>query len=278
MRAPLDPYAVARILRALVEKEAPQLVLMGKQAVDDDSNQVGQMLAGLLGWPQATFVSKIEFLENKTRAQCTRETDGGLEVIEVKLPAIVTTDLRLNEPRYVSLPGLMKARKKPIEVLTCEQLGVTVQPLTTTLSTARPPKRAAGTRVESVEELMVKLKRKRRCFEHGRDPYPDRTRPPAGEAPIAARDHARAAARRRLRAPRARARTGRNRRSLVSYGATAVIVADDAALAEPLADRYAAVIAEAVQKYGRDKRCSALPRPSVKTSSRAPPPSSTRRW
>ncbi len=154
----LDPYAVARILRALVEKEAPRLVLMGKQAVDDDSNQAGQMLAGLLGWPQATFISKLEFRENKTRAQCTRETDGGLEVIGVNLPAIVTTDLRLNEPRYVSLPGLMKARKKPIEVLTCEQLGVTVQPLTITLSTARPPKRAAGTRVESVEELMVKLK------------------------------------------------------------------------------------------------------------------------
>ena len=154
----LDPYAVARILRAVIEKEAPQVVLMGKQAVDDDSNQVGQMLAGLLGWPQATFVSKIEFLENKTRAQCSRETDGGIEVIAITLPAIVTADLRLNEPRYVSLPGLMKARKRPIEVLTCEQLGVTVQPLTTTLSTTRPPKRVGGTRVESVEELLVKLK------------------------------------------------------------------------------------------------------------------------
>ena len=154
----LDPYAVARILRVLVEKEAPQLVLMGKQAVDDDSNQVGQMLAGLLGRPQATFISKIEFQENKTRAQCSRETDGGIEVIAISLPAIVTTDLRLNEPRYVSLPGLMKARKRPIEVLTCEQLGVTVQPLTTTLSTSRPPKRAGGVRVESVEELMTKLK------------------------------------------------------------------------------------------------------------------------
>ncbi|MBA2436266.1 MAG: electron transfer flavoprotein subunit beta/FixA family protein [Chthoniobacterales bacterium] len=154
----LDPYAVARILRAAVEKEAPQVVLMGKQAVDDDSNQAGQMLAGLLGWPQATFVSKIELLENGARACCTRETDGGLEVIEVNLPAIVTTDLRLNEPRYVSLPGLMKARKKPIEVLTCEQLGVQVEPLTTTLSIARPPKRAAGARVESVEELVRKLK------------------------------------------------------------------------------------------------------------------------
>ncbi len=154
----LDPYAVARILKALVEKEAPQLVIMGKQAVDDDSNQVGQMLAGLLGWPQATFVSKIEFLEGKTRARCTRETDAGLEVVEVNLPAIITTDLRLNEPRYVSLPGLMKARKKPIEILTCEQMGVIVRPLTTILSTSRPPRRSAGTRVESVEELVTKLK------------------------------------------------------------------------------------------------------------------------
>jgi electron transfer flavoprotein beta subunit len=149
---------VARILRAVVEQEEPQLVLMGKQAVDDDSNQVGQMLAGLLGWPQATFISKIELLDSGTRARCTRETDAGLEVIEVNLPAIVTADLRLNEPRYVSLPGLMKARKKPIEVKTCEQLGVTVAPLTVTLTTARPPKRAAGTRVESVQELVTKLK------------------------------------------------------------------------------------------------------------------------
>ena len=154
----LDPYAVARILRVAVEKEAPQIVLMGKQAVDDDSNQAGQMLAGLLGWPQATFVSKIEFLDRATRARCTRETDAGLEVVEVNLPAIITTDLRLNEPRYVSLPGLMKARKKPIEVLTCEQLGVKVEPLTITITTARPPKRSAGTRVESVDELVAKLK------------------------------------------------------------------------------------------------------------------------
>src|SRR5439155_649434 len=127
----LDPYAVARILGAVVKREAPYVVIMGKQAVDDDSNQVGQMLAGLLGWPQATFVSKIEFLDNKTRARCTRETDAGLEVVEVNLPAIITTDLRLNEPRYVSLPGLIKARRKPIEVLTCDQPGVTVRPLTT---------------------------------------------------------------------------------------------------------------------------------------------------
>jgi electron transfer flavoprotein beta subunit len=149
---------VARILRAVVERETPHVVVMGKQAVDDDSNQVGQMLAGLLGWPQATFVSKIEFLDNRTRARCTRETDAGLEIIEVNLPAVMTTDLRLNEPRYVSLPGLMKARKKPIEVLTCEELEVNVQPLTTVLSTSRPPKRAPGARVSSVEELVTKLK------------------------------------------------------------------------------------------------------------------------
>jgi electron transfer flavoprotein beta subunit len=154
----LDPYAVARILGAVVKKEAPHVVIMGKQAVDDDSNQVGQMLAGLIAWPQATFISKIEFLDDNTRARCTRETDAGLEVVEVKLPAIITTDLRLNEPRYVSLPGLIKARRKLIEVLTCDQLGVTVRPLTTVLSVARPPKRPAGTRVESVEELITKLK------------------------------------------------------------------------------------------------------------------------
>jgi electron transfer flavoprotein beta subunit len=154
----LDPYAVARILHALIGKEAPHVVIMGKQAVDDDSNQVGQMLAGLLDWPQATFVSKIEFLDNKTRVRCTRETDAGLEVVEVTLPCIITTDLRLNEPRYVSLPGLIKARRKPIEILTCDQLGVTVRPLTTVLSTARPPRRAVGTRLDSVEDLVVKLR------------------------------------------------------------------------------------------------------------------------
>ena len=154
----LDPYAVARILRQVVEKEAPHMVLMGKQAVDDDSNQVGQMLAGLLAWPQATFVSKIEFLDNNTRARCTRETDAGLEVIAVQLPAIVTTDLRLNDPRYVSLPGLMKARRKPIEVLTGQQLGADVRPLTVLLSTAHPPRRTAGIRVDSVEDLIARLK------------------------------------------------------------------------------------------------------------------------
>jgi electron transfer flavoprotein beta subunit len=155
---PIDPYSVARILRVVIEKEMPQIVLMGKQAVDDDSNQVGQMLAGLLSWPQATFVSKIELLDNRTRARCTRETDAGLEVIEVTLPAVITADLRLNEPRYVSLPGLMKARKKPIEVQTSEELKVAVQPMTSLVATARPPKRVAGTRVESVEELVTRLK------------------------------------------------------------------------------------------------------------------------
>lgn len=155
---PLDPYSVARVLRVVIEKEMPQIVLMGKQAVDDDSNQVGQMLAGLLSWPQATFVSKVQLLDNRTRARCTRETDAGLEVIEVTLPAVITADLRLNEPRYVSLPGLMKARKKPIEVQTSAELNVAVQPMTALLATARPPKRAAGTRVESVEELVIRLK------------------------------------------------------------------------------------------------------------------------
>ena len=154
----LDPYAVARILHALIKKEMPHFVIMGKQAVDDDSNQVGQMLAALLGWPQATFVSKIEFLDNKTRARCTRETDAGLEVIAIKLPAIITTDLRLNEPRYVSLPGLMKARRRPIEILTCHELGAVVRPLTSVLSIASPPRRPAGTRVDSVEELITKLR------------------------------------------------------------------------------------------------------------------------
>src|SRR5262249_13740402 len=132
----LDPYAVARILHSLVKKEMPEGVIMGKQAIDDDSNQVCQMHAPLLGLAQATFVSKIEFLDNKTRTRCTRETDGGLEVIAIKLPAIITTDLRLNEPRYVSLPGLMKARRRPIEILTCDELKVAVRPLTSVLSIA----------------------------------------------------------------------------------------------------------------------------------------------
>lgn len=154
----LDPYAVARILAGLVKREGPNLVIMGKQAVDDDCNQVGQMLAGLLGWPQATFVSKVELLDGKTKARCTRETDQGLETICVKLPAVVTTDLRLNEPRYVSLPGLMKARKRPIEAMTLTDLGVSVCPRTRVVGTTQPPKRAGGQKVASVEELVAKLK------------------------------------------------------------------------------------------------------------------------
>ena len=154
----LDPYAVARILRAVVGKEAPHVVIMGKQAVDDDSNQVGQMLAGLLGWPQATFVSKIEFLDNRTRAQCTRETDAGLEVVAIKLPAIITTDLRLNEPRYVTLPNIMKAKKKPMEVVKPAELGVDIKAHLKVLKVSEPPKRSAGIKVPDVATLVAKLK------------------------------------------------------------------------------------------------------------------------
>ena len=155
----LDPYTVSRLLRALVSRESPGLVLMGKQAVDDDANQTGQMLAGLLGWPQATFVSKIEFLPGGTEARCVRETDRGLETIEVRLPAVITADLRLNEPRYVSLPGLMKARKRPIEVIPAADLGVSATPRMTTLSVHPVPKRTGGIRLDSVEELVDRLRR-----------------------------------------------------------------------------------------------------------------------
>lgn len=154
----LDPYAVARILAAVVRREAPALVLMGKQAVDDDCGQVGQMLAGLLGWPQATFISKVEFLEEGHKAQCTRETDRGLETLALTLPAVLTTDLRLNEPRYVSLPGLMKARRRPIEMLTVEQLGLDVSARTRVLSIQPAPRRQAGTMVDSVEDLVGRLR------------------------------------------------------------------------------------------------------------------------
>jgi electron transfer flavoprotein beta subunit len=153
----LDPYAVARILAAVVRWEKPDLVIMGKQAVDDDASQVGQMLAGLLEWPQATFISKLEFLNDRSQARCTRETDRGLEIIEVDLPAVITTDLRLNEPRYVSLPGLIKARQRPIELLTCGQLGVSV-PVRTRRVTLQPaPCRSSGVIVATVEELVTLL-------------------------------------------------------------------------------------------------------------------------
>jgi electron transfer flavoprotein beta subunit len=154
----LDPYAVARILKAIVEKESPDMVILGKQAIDDDSNQTGQMLAGLLGWPQATFVSKVKFIEENKRVECTRETDFGIEVICVTLPMVITTDLRLNEPRYVSLPGLMRARVKPIKQLSCADIGVSIEPKTVLLSISPPPKRPVGVLVSSVEELVSKLR------------------------------------------------------------------------------------------------------------------------
>lgn len=152
----LQPLAAAKLLRTLVEKESPDLVILGKQAIDDDSNQTGQMLAALLDWPQGTFASGVELLNGKARV--VREVDGGLETIEIGLPAIITTDLRLNEPRYASLPNIMKAKKKPIEEISPEDLGVDVTPRLTTLRVEEPPKREAGVMVESVAELVEKLK------------------------------------------------------------------------------------------------------------------------
>ena len=152
----IQPLAVAKLLKAIVEKEQPGLVIMGKQAIDDDSNQTGQMLAALLDWSQATFASKVKV--SGTVAEVTREVDGGLETIAVKLPAVVTTDLRLNEPRYVTLPNIMKAKKKPLETLTPETLGVDVAPRLKTLKVQEPPKRSAGQLVKSVQELVEKLK------------------------------------------------------------------------------------------------------------------------
>ena len=152
----IQPLAVAKLLKAIVEKEQPGLVILGKQAIDDDSNQTGQMLAALLNWSQATFASKVKV--SGAVAEVTREVDGGLETIAVKLPAVVTTDLRLNEPRYVTLPNIMKAKKKPLETLTPESLGVDVAPRLKTLKVQEPPKRSAGQLVKSVQELVEKLK------------------------------------------------------------------------------------------------------------------------
>ena len=152
----LQPLAVAKLLKALVEKEAPQLVILGKQAIDDDCNQTGQMLAALLGWPQATFASKVEVADGK--AVVTREVDGGLETLAVNLPAIITTDLRLNEPRYVTLPNIMKAKKKPLENVKPADLGVDVAPRIKTLKVSEPPKRSAGVKVADVAALVDKLK------------------------------------------------------------------------------------------------------------------------
>ncbi len=154
--AELQPLAVAKLLKALADKEQPQLIILGKQAIDDDCNQTGQMLAALLGWPQATFASKVVIEDGK--AVVTREVDGGLETVSLALPAIVTTDLRLNEPRYVTLPNIMKAKKKTLDVLTPDALGVDVAPRLKTIKVSEPAKRSAGVMVPDVAALVAKLK------------------------------------------------------------------------------------------------------------------------
>ncbi len=152
----VEPLAVAKLLKKIVEQESPQLVILGKQAIDDDSNQTGQMLAALLGWPQGTFASKVVVGDGSI--DVTREVDGGLQTVGLKLPAIVTTDLRLNEPRYASLPNIMKAKKKPLDETTAEALGVDVAPRLKVLKTVEPAGRSAGVKVGSVAELVSKLK------------------------------------------------------------------------------------------------------------------------
>lgn len=154
--AELQPLAVAKLLKALCDKEQPRIVLCGKQATDDDANQTGQMLAALLDWPQATFASQI-VLSNNT-ATVVREIDGGLETVEIALPGVVTTDLRLNEPRYVTLPNIMKAKKKPIDVISPESLAVDIAPRLSTLKVAEPPARAAGMKLNDVAELVARLR------------------------------------------------------------------------------------------------------------------------
>ncbi|WP_434616623.1 electron transfer flavoprotein subunit beta/FixA family protein [Azospirillum sp. B2RO_4] len=157
-----QPLAVAKLLKALVEKEAPGMVILGKQAIDDDCNQTGQMLAALLGWGQGTFASKVAAADGKVAV--TREIDGGLETVELKLPAVVTADLRLNEPRYASLPNIMKAKKKPLETVTPDALGVDVTPRLTTVKVAEPAKRQAGIKVPDVATLVDKLKNEARVI------------------------------------------------------------------------------------------------------------------
>jgi len=152
----LQPLAVAKLLKAIVAKEQPQLVILGKQAIDDDANQTGQMLAALLDWPQATFASRVDIANGM--ATVKREVDGGLETEEINLPAVVTTDLRLNEPRYATLPNIMKAKKKPLETLTPESLGVDVTPRLAILKVVEPPKRKGGGKVADVAELVNKLR------------------------------------------------------------------------------------------------------------------------
>ncbi len=152
----VEPLAVAKILKAIADAEQPGLIIMGKQAIDDDSNQTGQMLAALLGWPQGTFASKVAF--DGDALLVTREVDGGLQTVKLKMPAIVTTDLRLNEPRYASLPNIMKAKKKPIDEKTAADYGVDTKPRLEVIKTAEPPVRKAGVKVKSVVELVEKLK------------------------------------------------------------------------------------------------------------------------
>ncbi len=154
--AALEPLHVAKILKAVIEEENPELVILGKQAIDDDCNQTGQMLAAMLGRPQGTFASKLELADGKLNV--TREVDAGLQTITIDMPAIVTTDLRLNEPRYASLPNIMKAKKKPIDEKTPEDMGIDVTPRLTVLKVEEPPKRDAGVKVESVDELVDKLR------------------------------------------------------------------------------------------------------------------------
>src|SRR5512146_86369 len=160
--AEVQPLAVAKVLQAIVARENPGLVIMGKQAIDDDSNQSGQMLSALLGWPQGAFISTIAIKGGS--ADITREIDGGLEKLTIKLPAVVTADLRLNEPRYVTLPNIMKAKKKPPEELKTEEVGVDVAPRLATLKVAEPPKRSAGVKVADVKELIAKLKNEARVI------------------------------------------------------------------------------------------------------------------
>ena len=152
----LQPLAVAKLLKALIDKEQPGLIILGKQAIDDDCNQTGQMLAALADLPQGTFASKVEIVDGK--ANITREVDGGSETVSLTLPAVITTDLRLNEPRYVTLPNIMKAKKKPLETFTPEALGVDVTPRIKTLKVVEPPKRSAGIKVPDVATLVAKLK------------------------------------------------------------------------------------------------------------------------
>ncbi len=154
--AELQPLAVAKLLKAVCEKETPSLVICGKQAIDDDANQTGQMLAALMDWPQATFASKVELVADKVTV--TREIDGGLETLAMSLPAIVTTDLRLNEPRYATLPNIMKAKKKPLDTIAAESLGVDIAPRLKTIKVSEPPKRAGGVKVADVADLLNKLR------------------------------------------------------------------------------------------------------------------------